>query len=86
MGQQLIGRPVSQRSSFGTLNTSSKSTSPDLSQYLGFTTPMQQQPAATSQLVNAGQFTQNPISSLGFRGYGGMPRGFGGLPGRQMQS
>lgn len=74
MGQQLIGRPISQRSGFSTLMGNSSGQAPDLSQYLGFMTPPQQQ-----QQMSNPQFRllNQPPSTIGFRGFGGMPR-FGG--------
>lgn len=75
MGQQLIGRPVSQRSSFSTLNTPSSALSPDLSQFAGFITP----PQAPALSANPGQLTVPSI--LGFGGYRGGMGGFNSLMG-----
>src|SRR5438034_198645 len=100
MGQQLIGRPVSQRTSFSTLSTPSSASNmltraqmlglggPQLPPQSGLPGQLQLPGSAQSggsQMVSAGQF-QYPMTTIGgFQGFGGMPR-WGGLPGKQMQS
>ena len=53
MGQQLIGRPISQQSSFGTLNTASSPFAVDQSQYRGFRTPQPMQASTLPAIARA---------------------------------
>lgn len=72
MGQTLTSRPISQQSSFATLNSASSPFAPNQSQYQGYTTPMQQPQPLPAQTTVSG-LARPPITT-GFRGYGGFNR------------
>lgn len=77
MGQTLTSRPISQQSSFATLNSASSPFAPNQSQYQGYTTPVQAQPMPAQTTVSG--MARPPITT-GFRGYGGFS---GGMSGRR---
>jgi len=66
MGQQLVGRPISQQQGFATLNGASNPMAPNQQQFRGFTSPAQ---PAHPTVGPYAQFRRPPITLGGFRGY-----------------